>query len=213
MMNQNLRKTIYIIAALLVLALIGCIFYLGLQSKDKTATLDIQSAVPDDINVTVDGAKVSSTDKVGVKPGQHVVGAKRNGFADQTLTIQATKGQTTTVRLLMTPNGQAGYDWARAHPTQMAEYEAKTSATYDQNSQITTAKNPLTSYLPEIHPTWRVDYGPSKAHPNDTNAVTIIITYGGSDIDKQNALDWIKSLGFDASKYEIIFQTPPQPGG
>jgi hypothetical protein len=212
-MNANLKKTLYLVGAALIVALIGYIFYLGLQPKDKTATLDIQSAVPTDINVTVDGTKVKSTGKVAVKPGTHTVAAKRSGFADKIQQVDVANGQTKTIRLLLTPNSQEGYDWARAHPDQFLEYEAQAGQTFDQNSKNITQKYPLIAYLPEIHPTWRVDYGQSQAHPNDPNSIAIIVTYGGADIDKQNALQWIKDQGFNPADYEIIFQLPPQAGG
>ena len=212
MRNTNLKKIIYIGGGILIAALVGYIFFLGLQSRDKTAAIDVQSTVPNDPNVTIDNQKVNSSGKVAVKPGQHTVVAKRNGFEDKSVSVTVKTGETQTVTLLMTPNGDAGYQWLRDHPDAAVEYEAQQSQQYIQNSTDTTNKNPLISYLPEIRPTWRIDYGKSKAHPNDPTAVAIIITYGGADIDKQNALQWIKDQGFNPDNYEIIFQLPPQPG-
>lgn len=211
--NSNSKKILYILAAALVVGLLGYIFFLGLQSKDKTATIEIQSTVPDDPTVTIDGQKATSNGKTAVKPGQHTVVAKRSGFNDSTQQVAVNTGETKTVRLLMDANGAVGYQWLRDHPDAAVEWEGKVGRQFDQNSKNTTDKNPLIAYLPEIHPTWRVDYGKSAAHPNDPTAVAIIITYGGSDIDKQNALDWITSQGFNPADYEIIFQLPPQPGG
>lgn len=211
--NPQLKKTIYIVAAALIVILIGFVFYLGLQAKDKTATIEIQSAVPTDPTVAIDGQKVSSNSKNSVKPGQHTVVAKRNGFADSSQQVSVNSGETKTVRLLMDPNSDVGYQWLRDHPDAAVEWEGKVGQQFDQNSAKTTDKNPLTSYLPEVHATWRIDYGKSQAYPNDPSAVAIIITYGGADIDKENAIQWIKDQGFDPNNYEIIFQTPPEPGG
>jgi hypothetical protein len=212
-MNQNLRKIVYIGAAILALALIVFIFILGLQSKDKTATITIQSVVPNDPTITIDGQKVKANGDTAVTPGKHTLVAKRNGFADKTQEVEAKNGQPATVRLIMTPNSQVGYDWLREHPDQAVEWEGQVGQQFDQNSRNTTNRNPLISYLPEIRPTWRVDYGKSEKHPDDPSAVQIIITYGGADIDKQNALQWIKDQGFNPNDYEIKFQLPPQPGG
>jgi hypothetical protein len=214
MMNQNFRKVMYIAAVVVAMALIVFIFILGLQSKDKTSAIDVRSAVPTDANVTIDSQKVNSNGKVAVKPGQHTVTAKRNGFSDKIVNVSVKMGETKTVRLLMSPNSEVGRQWLRDHPTAALEFEAQQGQEFNQNSENTTAKNPLISYLPEVHPTWRVDYGASVKSPNDPYAVAIIITYGGSDIDKQNALDWIKSLGLNPDDYEIIYQTPgPSSGG
>ncbi len=213
MMNQNLRKVIYIGAAVVAFILIVFIFILGLQSKDKTATIDVQSAVPTDANVTIDNQKVNSNGKVGVKPGQHTVVAKRNGFTDKTVNVTSKAGETQTVRLLMSPNGDVGYQWLRDHPDSAVEWEGQQGQRFDQNSANATQENPLIAYLPEIRPTWRIDYGKSVKTPDDPKALAIIITYGGAEIDKQNALQWIRDQGFDPSKYEIIFKLPPTSVG
>ena len=212
-MTPQLRKTIYIIVGLVALGLVVIVFILGLQSRDKTASIEIQSAVPNDAKVTIDGGGVGSNSKNGVTPGKHTVVAKRDGFEDKTQEVEVKQGETKIIRLLMTPNSQVGYEWMRAHPDLAVEYEAMVGQQFGVQSQKTVDANPLIQNLPEIHPTWRVDYGKSVAYPNDPNKVAIIITYGGTEIDKQNALDWIKSLGYNPASLEIIFKTPPQPGG
>lgn len=212
-MTPQLKKVIYIAVGVLALALVVWVFILGLQSRDKTATIEIQSAVPNDAKVTIDGSSVGSNSKNGVTPGKHTVVAKRNGFEDKTQEVEVKQGETKIIRLLMTPNSQVGYDWMRAHPDLAVEYEAMVGREFDEQATKTADANPLIPYLPEIHPTWRVDYGKSVKFPNDPNKVAIIITYGGAEIDKQNALDWIKSIGFNPADYEIIYKVPPQPGG
>ena len=211
-MNQNVRKLIYIAVAVVAVGLIASVFILGLQSRGKTATIEVQSAVPDDINVTIDGNKVASTGKVSVEPGEHTLVAKRKGFEDQTHKVSVGALETKTVRLLLTPNGPEGSEWARAHPTQFLEYEGRAGQIQEQTSVNLTQKYPLIAHLPEVRSSWRVDYGRSVAHPNDPNALAITITYGG-DIDKQNALDWIKSEGFNPNDYEIIYKIPPSDAG
>ena len=212
-MTPQLRKIIYISAGLLALGIIILVFVLGLQSRDKTASIEIQSAVPNDAKVTIDGGGVGSNSKNGVKPGKHTVLAKRDGFEDKSQEVDVKEGETKIIRLLMTPNSQVGYEWMRAHPDLAVEYEAMVGKEFGEQSTKTVDANPLIANLPEIHPTWRVDYGKSVAYPNDPNKVAIIITYGGPEIDKQNALNWIKSLGFNPADYEIIYKVPSQPGG
>ncbi|HKX23914.1 MAG TPA: PEGA domain-containing protein [Candidatus Saccharimonadales bacterium] len=212
-MTAQLKKLIYIGVGLLALGLIIVVFVLGLQSRDKTATIEIQSAVPTDAKVTIDGGGVGSNRKNGVTPGKHTVVAKRDGFEDKTQEVEVKQGEAKIIRLLMTPNSQVGYEWMRAHPDLAVEYEAMVGQQFSAQSDKTVDANPLIQNLPEIHPTWRVDYGKSVAYPNDPNKVAIIITYGGAEIDKQNAINWIKSLGFNPADYEIVYKVPPQPGG
>lgn len=211
--TPQLRKVIYIAVGLLALGIVILVFVLGLQSRDKTSTIEIQSAVPNDAKVTIDGNNVGSNSKNAVTPGKHTVVAKRDGFEDKTAEVDVKQGETKIIRLLMKPINQTGYDWMRAHPDLAVEYEAMVGQQFATQSAKTVDANPLIANLPEIHPTWRVDYGKSVAFPNDPNKVAIIITYGGTEIDKQNALNWIKSLGFNPADYEIIYKTPPQPGG
>jgi hypothetical protein len=211
--TPQLRKLIYISAGLLALGIIIVVFVLGLQSRDNTSTIEIQSAVPTDAKVTIDDGGVGSNSKNGVKPGKHTVVAKRDGFEDKTQEIEVAQGETKIIRLLMKPINQTGYEWMREHPDLAVEYEAMVGQQFSTQSTKTVDANPLIANLPEIHPTWRVDYGKSVAYPNDPNKVAIIITYGGPEIDKQNALNWIKSLGFNPADYEIIYKVPSQPGG
>jgi hypothetical protein len=206
------KKLLYTIGILLIIGIVGYLVIESLQNRDKTAALDIQSAVPNDINVTVDDSKVVSNGIVHVKPGPHTIIAQRNGFAGKKQTVSVKTGETKTVRLLLTPNGPAGHDWAASHPDQFLEYEAQAGKQFDQNSKNLTQRYPLISHLPEIHPTWRIDYGESPEHPNNPNYVAITILYSGNDIDKQNALDWIRTQGFNPDDYQIIYQTPALPG-
>jgi len=215
MMNNidpKIKRILYGFGGLVVLSLVGYIFYLGLQSQGNTATLDIQSTVPNDPTITIDAKKVSANGKVNVTPGKHTVAAKRNGFYDKTTDVTVKMGETQKVQIIMNPSGDVGYQWLRDHPDLATQWEAVIGHQFDQNSQNTTTRNPLISYLPMIRPTWRIDYGVSEKHPTDPTAVTITITYGGAEIDKQNALQWIKDQGFNPSDYDIVFKLPPQAG-
>lgn len=203
--NTRLIITIGIVIAI---GIVGYIVYVSWQSRDKTATIDIQSIVPDDINITINGEKAASNGKIAVIPGTYTVAAKRSGFADKSQTVEAKAHETTTVRLLLDPINEEGYTWARNHPDAFREYEALQGKLFDETGARMTTKYPLVSHLPETRTRWRVDYGQSVQHPNDPNAIAITITYGGFDEDKQNAIDWIKSLGFNPADYEIIYQTP-----
>lgn len=211
--TPQLRKAIYVLAGVAALGLVIWVFVLGLQSKDRTAIIEIQSAVPTDAKVTIDGNGVGSKSKNDVTPGKHTMVAKRDGFEDKTQEIEVKQSETKIIRLLMTPNSEVGYDWLRSHPDLAVEYESIVGQEYNKAAQKATAANPLISYLPEVHPTWRVDYGKSVAHPNDPKALAVIITTGGSDLAKQQALDWIKSQGFNPDAYEIIYKVPAAPGG
>lgn len=212
-LTPQLKRRLYIGIGVIALGLVIAALLLGLQSRDKTATIEIQSAVPNDASVTIDNGKVGSNSKNAVLPGKHTVAARRSGFEDKTQEVEVKQGETKIIRLIMTPNSEEGYTWLRNHPDLAVEYESMVGQQFDQASDKATQINPLIAYLPEVHRTWRIDYGASAAHPDDPGALAIIITYGGSDIDKQNALDWIKSQGFNPSDYEIIYKTPSQPAG
>jgi hypothetical protein len=211
MMNIN-KRALFLIIGILVLAFLGYVTYLAIEGKDKTAKIDIQSAVPDDINVTIDGGKVASNGKVSVKPGSHKVVAERKGFEGKTQTVDAKAYETKTVRLLLRPNGPEGSDWARSHPDAFREFEGVAGREFDQKGELLSNKFPIISALPEVHPTWRVDYGQSEKHPNDSNALEVIIT-SVDDVSKQQALDWMKKNGYNPADYEIVYRQPQTSGG
>ncbi|HET6924580.1 MAG TPA: hypothetical protein VFH39_02005, partial [Candidatus Saccharimonadales bacterium] len=63
---------------------------------------------------------------------------------------------------------------------------------------------PLIKQLPYIERYFRIDYGPSKAHPGDDTAVAFYITtYGQPGV--QQALDWIKAQGYNPDTLEIVY--------
>jgi hypothetical protein len=209
---QQIKRLLIIGSVILAVGIIGYVMYVGWTNRDKTATIEIQSRVPDDATVAINGNKVGSNSKNGVIPGKYTIVAKRNGFEDKTEEVEAKKGETKVVRLLMSPNSEEGYKWMRNHPDRAREYEAMKGAEYSKKVEAGTNANPLISHLPEVHPTWRIDYGKSVQNPDDPTAAAIIITTAGSDMAKQQALDWIKSQGFNPADYEIIYETPPAPG-
>lgn len=209
---QQIKRLLIIGGTILAVGIIGYIMYVGWTNRDKTATIEIQSRVPDDPAVTINGNKVGSNSKNSVVPGKYTVVAKRSGFEDKTQEVEAKQGETKVVRILLNPNSEEGYKWMRNHPDRAVEYEAMGGALYSRRMQTATNKSPLISHLPEVHPTWRIDYGKSIQYPDDPTALAIIITTAGSDMAKQQALDWIKSQGFKPEDYEIIYETPPAPG-
>ena len=203
-----MRRIIFIGGGALVVIALAAVMIVGIQNRGKTATLDIKSIVPNDINVTLDGSKVASSGKVSVKPGEHTIGAVRSGFEDKTEKVTVVDGETKTVEITMTPNSEEGYQWAANHVNLFTQYEIEQGAAYDADSTSIAEKYPLIQYLPKLQKEWRVDYGVSEAHPDNPTAIAIIIT-AGSDPAKTVAEDWIKSLGFNLSDYEIIYQEPP----
>src|SRR6266550_1976809 len=194
---------VLVISSALFIGLVILVVMAAVDQAKKSATLDIQSVVPDDISVTVDGKKVASTTKFKVVPGTHTINAKRQGFGEQNQSVVLKDKETKTIRLMLIVTGPEGKAWVAAHPDQAVQAESVSSQRFDDISKQVTDKNPIISHLPILRREWRIDYGQSQKHPDDPQAIQLIITYA-SEPSKQDALDWMRAQGFNPDSYEIV---------
>jgi hypothetical protein len=60
--------------------------------------------------------------------------------------------------------------------------------------------------LPYIGPGFKVDYGTSKAHPDDPEQLAFYIKLTDSE-GKKKALEWLNGHGYNPAELELIFTT------
>lgn len=163
--------------------------FLDLSPSSSKVVLDHKSAV---------GASFYAS------PGKHTVTVSFSGFADSTQTITTKAGKTTRATILLQPNSGAGRQWLIAHPDEQNKRQAIVGPAFESTTQQRIDKLPLIQSLPYIERYFRIDYGPSKQHPNDNTATALYITtYAQPGV--QQALDWIRSQGYNPDTLEIIY--------
>jgi hypothetical protein len=202
-MNEKPNWLVGAVAAALVLVVIGVVVVLS--RGGGSATLEV-SSVPDDLRLTLDGKVVAQNGQTAIKAGKHTLVASRSGFAEQSQSFSVRGGETARFAFYLDASGPEGREWYRNHPDAAREKEGESSRRFDEQSKRNTEKYPLVKRLPYIGPSFRIDYGVSKAHPGDGSKVGIYVNEfapGG----RAKALEWMRQSGYDPADYEIIYIT------
>lgn len=164
---------------------------------------------PNDSTITINNHKVVQGKVIGVNQGTYTLKVSREGFATQSQKFTIKNRESKEIKIYLLSNSSIGDQWLNLHPEQATEIEGTGSRAYDKLSAQNTTKNPFVSELPIYDPRFRIDYGLSQEHPDDSNAVAIYIT-SSSPIGRQTALQSIRDNGYDPSDMEIIFEAPQQ---
>ncbi len=173
------------------------------NSHVYTANLTIEVA-PADATLNLDGKKTKAG-KHAVAPGKHTVTAARKGFASQTKTATSVKADKGYLGFVLNSDSKDTANWYLEYPKDAKLAEGISSKSFDQSAAQREADFPLTKDLPFIDNLYRIDYGVSKAHPENPKATAIYITLYAQSA-KQDALDWLSFKGYDPNKLEIIYR-------
>jgi hypothetical protein len=103
-------------------------------------------------------------------------------------------------------NSSEGRTWEMEHPDQELETEAEAGRRYQEMDDRVTQKYPIMQELPYIGPGFKVDYGASKAHPDDPEQLAFYIKLTDSE-GKKKALEWLNGHGYNPAELELIFTT------
>lgn len=196
MRTNNTPKIFIIILGVVALLIVG------IMSLHKSGNVQIYLA-PSVAKLTLDG-KQAKPGLTKVSPGKHTLNATMDGFKPGSKDFTVASSGTTKVYLVLRPSSSVGEQWYKDHPSDDALYQSVGQSEAIQSSQNQVATVPLVNDLPYIERYFRVDYGKSKQRPDDPNAVAIYVTtYGQPGV--QQALDWIRSKGYDPNALEIIY--------
>lgn len=199
---MNKRFLIISAGAIALLVLLIISFYAN--QKFGTGSLDL-TIQPADATVTIDNKSADATAVIKLKPGNHAVAIKRDGFIAQNFTVTIASDKTVTRTVTLKIYDSIGQSYADNHPEFTAQAEGEAGkAVEDQGTKIT-QNNPLIQLLPYRGSTFSLNIGVSQAHPEDAEAVGIYVT-APTDADKAKALGWIKAQGYNPAAYEIIYQ-------
>lgn len=200
---MNRRLIIFI----LIIVLIGG--WAGWHFTRKKPNLSLVVA-PSVAKIVIDGNKTVKQGNLYMLPGHHKLVASMDGFASRSLDFDVVANKLITETIVLVPNSQVGVDWLINHQSEELRREGLGGAKFDSTVSSAVKTLPVIKELPFIDQLYRIDYGKSKAHPDDPNAIAIYITYY-SDAGKQQALDWLKFKGYDPSKLELIYEQGTAP--
>jgi hypothetical protein len=163
-------------------------------------------SIPNDLTLTLDGRAIAANGEVKVKEGTHTLVAVRRGFESHTETIKVAGGDPLSVKMYLFSNSPEGRTWEKDHPDQELETEAEAGRRYQEMDDRITRKYSIMQELPYIGPGFKVDYGVSKAHPDDPEQLAFYIKLTDSE-GKKKALEWLNGHGYNPAELELIFTT------
>lgn len=204
--NNQVNQKIKIISCIVAITVIVIIIWtiVDLVSKKDKVVIMIKVA-PSDSKIFIDD-KQSSTGRVYIKPGKHTFSARRNGFTDDTRTIDIKKNGNSTILLLPEPSSSSATSLLKSNDEERAKRQELIDEAVEQHSEAVKTKTPLVKILPYITTIYRIDYGPSRKTPSDDTTVAIYIS-SNSEENKQKALSFIRYKGYNPDELEIIYQS------
>lgn len=194
--KRKIRLITILVPLLLIIIGVGVWFYL------YSAKLSVE-AVPSDSSLTINGEK-RGQGTYRVRTGVYKIEASKQGFATESRSVLIGRGEKRYVGIALIPNSSTTTNWYASHPSDAKLLEKISSKNFDQLSADQIKKFPLIKNLPLIDRLFRIDYGPSKANPNNPTAIAFYVKYY-SENGKQQAIEWLKFKGYDPNKLEVIY--------
>ncbi len=200
-----MNKKILLLIALVFISAGALIFYgLYQSSKNKELTASIAlEVVPDGAKSTINGRGVrEGTTKL--KPGVAEIIISKKGFETIKQTVVLKDGEYRYFGFVLVSNSASTADWYDKHPEDAKRAENLSSQNYDKVSAEDAQETPFIMELPFVSSDerFRIDYGQGEAGDN-----RIIIYISANTQEARNeALLWIKSLGYDPSKMNIVYR-------
>lgn len=208
--SRQRTKVILIVTACVIL--IGLIIFIVSAMLGGREKITIDS-VPNDLKLTMDGKKVKSVGTIGVQPGTYTFEGSRTGFKTKKITVTIKKGETKNVNMYLDPDSVAGEEWLsdEKNTEQIVKREAEKGREHEEATQKAIKSNHLITELPYIGPgySWRIDYGPALPDAKFPDQPTIYIG-GKTQSDRDSALAWLRSGGYNPDNMNIVQQDMPQ---
>ncbi len=185
-----------VLVGILLVCLVAFRLYL---SAKFSATLEV-SYTPTSATLTFDGKK-QKTGVIRVTPGSHRVVVSKDGFSPEKTTISTTKGRRTYLGFVLQPSNPSTVDWYTKHPEDQRIAEKISGKNLEASAEKVLSLEPFTKELPFIGPGFSYRVGVGAA--DDTGKPTIVI-HSVNDEATKDAKQWIRSMGYDPEKMNII---------
>jgi len=177
------------------------IFY-TVRENSYTAKINLLVA-PAESKILINGQGRGSG-LIRVKPGKYKITVTMSGFSTYTITVNALKGQTKLVGAVLVSNSPTTANWYYNHPSDEKIAEGISSKANMAASQQAVQTVPLIQLLPFTGPgfEYQINYG---SEPGSSSAIPIIYITAQSQQAQQDALAWIRTVGYNPSKMTIQY--------
>lgn len=178
------------------------LIYYSIRQSTYTAKIDLLVA-PASSKILINGhGRGSGT--INAKPGTYKITVSMTGFSADTVTISVAKNQTKSVGIVLVSDSPSTEGWYLNHPSDEKIAEGISSKQNVAAAQQAVSSVPLIKLLPFTGPNfeYQINYG-SKTGSN--SPIPIIYITAQSQQADQDALAWIRSVGYDPSKMTIEY--------
>lgn len=211
MYNPKKKLLIILVVFFVIVILSSVIFYL--INRQKTASLDILIA-PSSATVRLNGKKYKTNQTYQLKPGSYTVTISASEFISQEFTISLSDNQSDKLYTILNPE-VGNEDWYEQHPKDLNIANIISDYYSNLNLQEYREKYPIVNILPiqvvEVNQTtydwteYRIDYGNFTGCDSD---FCLKITDSTGD-NYNNAIEKMKSAGYNPEQYQIIYEYTP----
>lgn len=163
--------------------------------------LDVRS-IPNDLTLKLDGQEIAANGQVKVKEGRHTLTGERRGFGAHTMTVDVKEDS--SIKMYLFSNSAEGRAWEKEHPAESLETEAEAGRRFQEQNDRVTAKYPILQELPYIGPGFTVNYGASRQHPDDPDALAFYIKVTDSE-GRKKSMEWLVGHGYEPATLELVY--------
>lgn len=195
------KITIIRLTGLIILMVLIYGSYVIWQNSQKTATIRIM-VVPTNSVIKINGV-VSGQGIIKIRPGNYTISVFRSGFSTQTKQFDLVKGSNVFYGVILSSNTSSTSNYYLINTSEERMAESIVGYQNKYNAAQATLREPIIKLLPHYGPglEYRVDYA---NNPADSTLPIIEIT-APTPIARQDALNWIKSKGYDLTYLDIAF--------
>lgn len=204
MINRKRTTLLTLVVVSVILLFIAYSIFVSIRNTGKSVV--VVSVAPKDAKLLLDQTKYIKSGNDRIAPGNHVIKASRVGFVTEEQHFIVSKDVSNVVLVALTPNSNVGTTYLNNHQNEFIKIG---DLGEQQNNRITAViikQYPIVNHLPaDLSPLFTINYGKSKKYPNDPTKIAIYIS-AANPANRQSALLYFFSMGYDPSNYEIVFQ-------
>lgn len=193
------------VAGLLLIGFAGFSVYMVASRAGKEPVEVL--LVPSDTKLTVNGAQLHPGTAY-LAPGQYEVVASRGGFKTETKKITITRQNTLTIDLALDPVSSAAVKWAKDNQQLYLDAEGRQGVRKSQEGETFSKLNPITSVIPYKNLIYTIGYRSDKSDPSGNSIIIEIDAMSGY---RNAAVNKIRDLGYDPTRFKIQFRDYESP--
>jgi hypothetical protein len=204
-MSKNIKLSLVVIV-LIVVALLGYWIFNAVTRSGKIAV--IVTSVPGDAVITANDTRILPG-TVYLKPGNYTFKASKTGFESYSSEKVIEQGSNTpTVSISMAPISDDAKKWASENQQAYFDLEGEAGTQADRDGDAFRAKNPIVELLPTSTLIYTIGYRNDNSDPSGNS---IILTVDAAPGFRNGAVQAIKDMGYDPSKFKIEFKDYTNP--